>query len=94
VHDFLIPELGRAAPYGINDLAQNTGWVSVGIDHDTASFAVETIRRWWHAMGKEKYPQAKRLMITADGGAATDPVCVSGSWNYRCSLTRPGSPSR
>jgi hypothetical protein len=68
VHDFLIPELGRAAPYGIYDLAQNTGWVSVGIDHDTASFAVETIRRWWHAMGKEKYPQAKRLMITADGG--------------------------
>lgn len=70
VHDFLIPELGRAAPYGINDLAQNTGWVSVGIDHDTASFAVETIRRWWHAMGKEKYPQAKRLMITADGGGS------------------------
>src|SRR5271166_877757 len=48
VHDFLIPELGRAAPYGIYDLAQNTGWVSVGVDHDTASFAVETIRRWWH----------------------------------------------
>lgn len=70
VHDFLIPELGRAAPYGIYDLAQNTGWVSVGIDHDTASFAVETIRRWWHAMGKEKYPQAKRLMITADGGGS------------------------
>jgi transposase len=70
VHDFLIPELGRAAPYGIYDLAQNTGWVSVGIDHDTASFAVETIRRWWHAMGKEKYPEAKRLMITADGGGS------------------------
>jgi len=70
VHDFLIPELGRAAPCGIYDLAQNTGWVSVGIDHDTASFAVATIRRWWHAMGKEKYPQAKRLMITADGGGS------------------------
>ena len=70
VHDFAIPELGRAAPYGIYDLAQNTGWVSVGIDHDTASFAVETIRRWWHAMGQEKYPQAKRLMITADGGGS------------------------
>ena len=70
VHDFLIPELGRAAPCGIYDLAQNTGWVSVGIDHDTASFAVETIRRWWHAMGTEKYPQAKRLMITADGGGS------------------------
>lgn len=70
VHDFLIPELGRAAPYGIYDMTQNTGWVSVGIDHDTASFAVETIRRWWHAMGKEKYPQATRLMITADGGGS------------------------
>jgi transposase len=70
VHDFLIPELGRAAPCGIYDLAQNTGWVSVGIDHDTASFAVATIRRWWYVMGKEKYPQAKRLMITADGGGS------------------------
>jgi transposase len=70
VHDFLIPELGRAAPYGIYDLAQNTGWVSVGIDHDTASFAVATIRRWWQAVGQEKYPQAKRLMITADGGGS------------------------
>ena len=47
VHDFLIPELGRATPYGIYDLAQNTGWVSVGMDHDTAAFAVESIRRWW-----------------------------------------------
>jgi transposase len=70
VHDFVIPELGRAAPYGIYDLAQNTGWVSVGVDHDTASFAVETIRRWWHAMGMEKYPQARRLLITADGGGS------------------------
>ena len=69
-HDFLIPELGRAAPYGVYDLAQNTGWVSVGVDHDTASFAVETIRRWWHAMGTEKYPNAKRLLITADGGGS------------------------
>src|SRR5450755_2934229 len=70
VHDFVIPELGRAAPYGIYDLAQNTGWVSVGVDHDTASFAVETIRRWWHALGKEKYPRAARLLITADGGGS------------------------
>jgi len=70
VHDFVIPELGRAAPYGVYDLAQNTGWVSVGVDHDTASFAVATIRRWWHAMGQEKYPQAQRLLITADGGGS------------------------
>jgi transposase len=70
VHDFAIPELGRAAPYGVYDLAQNTGWVSVGVDNDTASFAVETVRRWWHAMGKEVYPQASRLLITADGGGS------------------------
>ena len=70
VHDFVIPELGRAAPYGVYDLAQNSGWVSVGVDHDTASFAVETIRRWWYAMGQEKYPRAQQLLITADGGGS------------------------
>ena len=70
VHDFVIPELGRAAPYGVYDLASNTGWVSVGVDHDTASFAVETIRRWWYSMGQEKYPRAERLLITADGGGS------------------------
>ena len=70
VHDFVIPELGRAAPYGVYDLAYNTGWVSVGVDHDTASFAVETIRRWWYAMGEEKYPRAEKLLITADGGGS------------------------
>ena len=70
VHDFAIAGLGRAAPYGVYDLAQNTGWVSVGVDNDTASFAVETVRRWWHAMGKEFYPETKRLMITADGGGS------------------------
>ena len=69
-HDFAIPELGRVAPYGVFDLAANSGWVSVGLDHDTASFAVETIRRWWQAMGQEKYPHAKRLLITADGGGS------------------------
>jgi transposase len=70
VHDFVDPELGRAAPYGVYDLAQNTGWVSVGVDNDTASFAVETIRRWWHAAGKETYPKATQLLITADGGGS------------------------
>ena len=70
VHDFAIPELGRVAPYGVYDLAANSGWVSVGLDHDTASFAVETIRRWWHAMGQEKYPDAQQLIITADGGGS------------------------
>jgi DNA-binding phage protein len=70
VHDFLIPDLGRAAPYGVYDIADNTGWVSVGIDHDTASFAVNSIRRWWRIMGRERYPRAKRLVITADGGGS------------------------
>jgi transposase len=70
VHDFIIPELGRATPYGIYDLTHNHGWVSVGVDHDTAAFAVETIRRWWNSMGQKLYPAAKRLLITADGGGS------------------------
>ena len=70
VHDFLIPELGRAVPYGVYDIAGNAGWVSVGIDHDTASFAVNAIRRWWHSMGRARYPQACRLLITADCGGS------------------------
>lgn len=70
VHDFVIPELGRAAPYGVYDLANNSGWVSVGVDHDTSAFAVETIRRWWHSMGQQSYPQATELLITADSGGS------------------------
>jgi hypothetical protein len=70
VHDFVIPELGRANPYGVYDLAQNAGWVSVGTDHDTAAFAVESIRRWWASMGQAVYPTATRLLITADGGGS------------------------
>lgn len=70
VHDFLIPELGRAAPYGVYDIADNAGWVSVGIDHDTARFAVNSIRRWWQSMGCERYPNATRLLITADCGGS------------------------
>jgi Rhodopirellula transposase DDE domain len=70
VHDFVDLELGRATPYGIYDLGRNSGWVSVGIDHDTAEFAVETIRRWWRTMGKPVYPEAKRLLITADAGGS------------------------
>ena len=70
MHDFPDPELGRATPYGIYDLGRNNGWVSVGMDHDTAEFAVETIRRWWRSMGKPAYPQAKRLLITADAGGS------------------------
>ncbi|MGH7743185.1 MAG: ISAzo13 family transposase [Candidatus Eiseniibacteriota bacterium] len=70
VHDFLIKDLGRAVPYGIYDLAANAGWVSVGMDHDTAAFAVQTIRRWWHDIGHQRYPAAKCLTITADGGGS------------------------
>jgi hypothetical protein len=70
VHDFLIPELGRAAPYGVYDIANNAGWVSVGIDHDTASFAVNAIRRWWQAMGRARYPHATQLLVTADCGGS------------------------
>jgi DNA-binding transcriptional ArsR family regulator len=70
VHDFLIPELGRASPYGVYDIGENAGWVSLGIDHDTASFAVNAIRRWWQAMGQPRYPKATRLTITADGGGS------------------------
>lgn len=70
VHDFLIPELGRVSPYGVYDIAQNEAWVSVGTDHDTAAFAVASIRRWWETMGRPLYPQAKRLLITADCGGS------------------------
>jgi hypothetical protein len=70
VHDFVIPGKGRAVPYGVYDIAANEGWVSVGIDHDTAAFAVESIRRWWRRMGRKRYPTAKRLLITADCGGS------------------------
>jgi len=70
VHDFLIKELGRAVPYGVYDLAANSGWVSVGVDHDTAAFAVNSIRQWWQAVGRARYPDATRLLITADGGGS------------------------
>ena len=70
VHDFVIPELGRAVPYGVYDIAGNAGWVSVGIDHDTAAFAVNAIRSWWRLMGHERYPNARSLLITADGGGS------------------------
>jgi hypothetical protein len=70
VHDFIDPKLKRAVPYGVYDITNNVGWVSVGTDHDTASFAVHAIRRWWRTMGKKRHPKAKRLMITADGGGS------------------------
>jgi len=73
VHDFVDPDLGRAIPYGVYDLGDNSGWVSVGIDHDTAAFAVATIRYWWRSMGQPTYRRAKRLLITADAGGSNGP---------------------
>ena len=70
VHDFIDPDLGRANPYGVYDIGADQGWVSVGTDHDTAAFAVQTIRRWWHTMGRPRYPKARELTITADGGGS------------------------
>ena len=68
MHDFVDKTLGKAIPYGIYDVTGDSGWVSVGVDHDTAVFAVETLRRWWLKMGSVAYPGARRLLITADGG--------------------------
>jgi Rhodopirellula transposase DDE domain len=70
VHDFIDRQLGKAIPYGVFDVSENQGWVSVGIDHDTARFAAEAIRRWWRKMGSKRYRDAKQLLITADGGGS------------------------
>jgi hypothetical protein len=70
VHDFLDQKKGKAIPYGVYDLGRNVGWVSVGVTHDTASFAVATIRRWWRQMGRKAYPRARSLLITADSGGS------------------------
>ena len=70
VHDFPRQGLGKTAPYGIHDLGRNTGWVSVGVDHDTSAFVVESIRRWWYSMGRRCYPRGRRLLITADASGS------------------------
>jgi Rhodopirellula transposase DDE domain len=71
VHDFIIKAKGKVSPFGVYDIAANEGWVNVGIDHDTAAFAVESIRRWWDRLGKQRYAnKAKRLLITADCGGS------------------------
>jgi len=70
VHDFQDPMLGKAIPYGVYDMVNNQGWVSVGIDHDTAQFAANSIRRWWNRMGRHRFPRASKLLITADGGGS------------------------
>ena len=70
VYDFLSNAEGKAIPYGVYDIRANEGWVNIGIDHDTAEFAVESIRRWWNLLGKKRYPDSTRLMIAADGGGS------------------------
>jgi len=73
VHDFIDKRLGKAIPYGVYDTARNEAWVSVGVDHDTAEFAVATLERWWREMGKKAYPKATELLVTADGGGSNAP---------------------
>ena len=76
MHDFVDKSLGKAIPYGVYDVTNDAGWVSVGEDHDTAAFAVETLRRWWLRMGSVAYAEAKRLLITADGGGRQPQLAV------------------
>ncbi|MGH7428827.1 MAG: ISAzo13 family transposase [Candidatus Methylomirabilaceae bacterium] len=83
VHDFLIPDNGKAVPYGVYDLARNQGWVSVGIDHDTAAFAVRTIGRWWQKMGRAAYAKAKTLLITADSGGSNSARSRLWKWEIQ-----------
>ena len=90
VHDFLIPERGKAIPYGVYDLTRNAGWVSVGIDHDTATFAARTIGRWWQKMGRPRYPRARRLLITADAGGSNGPRVRLWKWELQRLANRTG----
>ena len=90
VHDFIIPEQGKAIPYGVYDLTRNAGWVSVGIDHDTASFAVNSIRRWWQKMGRPIYPRARSLLITADCGGSNGPRVRLWKWELQQFATKTG----
>jgi len=90
VHDFLIPEKGKAIPYGVYDLTRNTGWVSVGVDHDTASFATRTILRWWRKMGRPIYPRASELLITADAGGSNGPRVRLWKWELQQLANRTG----
>ena len=83
VHDFLVPEDGKAIPYGVYDLTRNEGYVRVGIDHETASFAVRTIQRWWQLMGRRAYPKARSLLITADGGGSNGPRLGLWKWELQ-----------
>jgi hypothetical protein len=90
VHDFLIPTRGKAIPYGVYDLTRNAGWVGVGIDHDTATFAVRTIGRWWRRMGQPRYPRARSLLITADAGGSNGSRVRLWKWELQEFADRTG----
>ena len=90
VHDFLIPDQGKAIPYGVYDLRRDEGWVSVGIDHDTASFAVNAVRRWWKLMGRRAYRDADSLLITADAGGSNGPRVRLWKWELQKFANRTG----
>jgi hypothetical protein len=90
VHDFLIPERGKAIPYGVYDLTRNAGWVSVGIDHDTARFAARTIGRWWQKMGRPRYRRARSLLITADAGGSNGTRVRLWKWELQQLANRTG----
>jgi hypothetical protein len=90
VHDFIDKKLGKAIPYGVYDLARNVGWVSVGIDHDTAAFAVASIERWWKRLGRKAYPKCKRLLITADGGGSNGTRVRLWKWELQGLANRTG----
>jgi hypothetical protein len=83
VHDFIDRRKGKAIPYGVYDLAMNRGWVAVGIDHDTAAFAVNTIKRWWKRIGSKAYPRAKSLLIVADSGGSNGPRLRLWKWELQ-----------
>lgn len=92
VHDFLIPRKGKAIPYGVYDLTRDEGWVTVGVDHDTAAFAVNSIRRWWKTMGRRVYPKGRTLLITADSGGSNGARTRLWKWELQklaneCRLT-------
>jgi len=90
VHDFLIPTRGKAIPYGVYDLTRNAGWVGVGIDHDTATFAVRTIGRWWRRMGQPRYRRARSLLITADAGGSNGSRVRLWKWELQELADRTG----
>jgi hypothetical protein len=92
IHDFVDEQLGKVIPYGVFDLSLNEGWVSVGIDHDTAQFAVQAIGRWWQKMGTKRYPRARALLITADGGGSNGSRCRLWKVALQDLATRLGVP--